>query len=298
MKYVNKYTKRVPQLLGHPFSGFTCAWSLRRVAEDPLAEAVHFQRVEDVDALGGHLVQLALDLLLAPALDLVRIQLTGDVALAELADPLEVLGDVVAHALGDHVRLVGLLENQISLGGLGLGPDNPVAVLQLLVGPVVHVLGLALAVVLPDGSHVAADLALVHDSSLPAQSALGAVLAVLGLRLIDGLLLAGGDDGGLVVLVALGLVHRSELEPAVPQGVGLRVSGQIGLGRQLSLPGLLLIILAHSVQDVDLHHIVAHSFFNIDEQYHHFYYTPINIKCQIVIMKKDAISCIFNFITS
>lgn len=231
--------------------------------QHPLAvlDLVAADRLEDVDTGLRHLIQLALDSLLAPAVELVSIQLPADVALAVLADPLEVLDDVVAQPLGEQVGLHSLLEDEVRLLALGLGPDDAVAVLQLLVGPVVHVLGLALPVVPPDGGNVPADLALVHGGRLAALGALGAVLAGV---VVDGLadLLGAGVvldvlvALGLVVLAGLGLISSSEVVPAVPQGVDLSGNGHGSLHHLLSQPGLLSIVLADSVLNVNLHHVV------------------------------------------
>lgn len=213
---------------------------------------------EDVDVSLGQLIQLALDLLLALAVVAVTVQLGRDVALAVLAEPLQVLGDGLQQVLGNRVDPHGLLENLVGLGLLGHGVGALLAILHLLVGPVVHIVVHALTVVAPDGSHIPADLPLVHSGRLAALGALGAVLA--GHAVADRALLLGADVL-LEVLVALGLIHRRELEPAVPQVVGLGGDGigdlSLLLHHLLGQPGLLILILANSIHDVNLLHSVC-----------------------------------------
>lgn len=213
---------------------------------------------EDVDVGLGQLVQLALDLLLTLAVVAITVQLGHNVALAILAEPLQVLGDGLQQVLGNRIDPHGLLENLVGLVLLGLGVGALLAVLQLLVGPVVHIGNHALAVVAPDGSHIPADLPLVHSGRLATLGALGAVLA--GHAVADRALLLGADVL-LEVLVALGLIHRRELEPAVPQVVGLSGDGIGGLSlllhHLLGQPGLLILILANSIHDVNLLHSVC-----------------------------------------
>lgn len=237
---------------------------LRRRLLDPptIDEPVAADGLEDVDVVLHHLVQLTLDGLLTPTVKLVDVQPSANVALAVLADPLEVLDNRVAQALGESVGLHGLLKEHVGLLALRLGAVDTVAVLQGLEGPVAHVGRLALRVVTPDGSDVPADLALVHGGRPAALGALGTVLVD---RLVDRLGLDRGKAPHVLllvrldILVALGLIGGSEVVPAVPQGVGLGrdVHGSLSphLHHQLVLPGLLVLILADSVQNVD-HHIV------------------------------------------
>lgn len=209
---------------------------------------------EDVDVGLDQRIKLALDLRLALAVVAVAAQLSLNIALAILAEPLHVLGNGLQQVLGNRVDPHGLLENLVGLVLLGLGIGALLAVLQLLVGPVLHIGDHALAVVAPNGGNVPADLLLVHGSRLAALGALGAVLA--GHPVADRVLLLVADVL-LGVLVAGGLVHIGELVPAVPQGVVLSgdVSVSILLHHLLENPGLIILILANSLQDVDLHNV-------------------------------------------
>lgn len=210
---------------------------------------------EDVDVGLDELLQLTLDLRLALAVVAIAAQLSLNIALAVLLEPLQVLGDGIHQMLRDGANLHSLLENLVGLVLLGLGIGALLAVLQLLVGPVLHIGDRALAVVAPNGGNVPADLLLVHSSRLAALGALGAVLAGHPVAARVLLLVA---DVLLGVLVAHGLVHRRSVEPAVPQGVVLRRdrSGRLGLLDHLLVqPGLLILILAHSLQNVNLHNV-------------------------------------------
>lgn len=246
---------------------------LRRRLLDPQAldELVVADGLEDVDVVFLHLIQLTLDGILTPTVNLVDVQLSANVALAVLADPLEVADNRVVQALGESVGLHGLLKEHVGLLALGLGALDALAVLQLLEGPVLHIGRLALRVVSPDSGDIPTDLALVHGGRL---AALGTLSAVLVDRLIVRLRLDRGETPGVLglavldILVAVGLVDGSEVVPAVPQGIGVDSRGSlllhliqrvlivILLHHQLDQPVLLVLILTDSVQDVVLSHNV------------------------------------------